>query len=120
MNEGVAIDELDRPVDNADNASQDAEHDGPDDISLRGLLLLRDAACLPYHVNERHDQGPEADAAEAVRHAPPERASRRSPRHAAWLSGAKVPAAVEACDGAVQRVFDPFADPVSGKRDEHE
>ena len=118
MDKGITVDKLHRPVNDADDTAQDAEHDRSDNVSLAGFLLLRDAHCLPYQINQSHDQGPKANASKAVRHAPAERAPRRSPWHSAWLSRAKVPASVQSRNGAVQRILDPFADPVSCKCDE--
>ena len=120
MDEGIAVDELHGPVDDADDAAQHAERDRADDVAFPSFLLLRDARRLPHHVDQRDDQRAEADAPKAVRHAPPECAARRSSRHAAWLSRAEIPAPVQTGNGAVQRVLDPLADPVSRKRDEHQ
>ena len=66
MREGVAVDELDRPLDQADDAAEDAEGAGGGGVALAGFRLLRDADGLPDHVDEGDDQGAEGDGAEGV------------------------------------------------------
>ena len=92
VGEGVAVDELDGPVEDADEAAEHAERDRRDDVAGLGFLLLRDADRLPQHVDERDDQRAEADAAERVRNRAPERTALHNNQHAPGLPAAEIPA----------------------------
>jgi hypothetical protein len=120
MGEGVAVDERDGPVEETDEAAEHAEHDAADEVALRGLILLRDAAGLAEHVDDGDDEGPEGDGPEAVGHGAAEGAGCGAPGHSAGFAAAEVPGAVDAGDGDVDGVFDPFGDPVAGEGDEDE
>ena len=120
MGEGVAVDERDGPVEEADEAAEHAEHDAADEVALRGFVLLSDAAGLAEHVDDGDDQGAEGDGPEAVGHGAAEGAGGGAPGHSAGFAAAEVPGAVDAGDGDVDGVFDPFGDPVAGKGDEDE
>ena len=118
VGECVAVDERDGPVEETDEATQYAEHDRSNHVALRGLVLLRDAACLAEHVDDCDDQGAEGDRSKAVCHGASERTRSGTFRHSSGLARAEVPGSVNASDSHVNGVLDPFGNPVAGKCDE--
>ena len=118
MRKSITIDKLDCPIHDPNQTAQATEGHRSDGIALRSLVVLRDAAGLAEHVDESDDKRAETDAAKGVSHGALEGASGGATRHTARLAGAEEPAAVDAGDGGVDGVFDPFGDPVAGERDE--
>lgn len=112
MAKSVAIDKLHGPIDQSNDALQTAETHRTDDVSLLCLLLLCYAYSLADHVDEGNDEGTKGDTAKGVGHAAFESAAGGATRHAAGFAGAEEPRAVDAGDGGVDGVFDPFADPL--------
>ena len=68
VREGVAIDELHRPVEEGDDALEAAEREGGDDVALLRFLLLCNGDALPDHVDECDDERAERNTAERVGH----------------------------------------------------
>lgn len=66
VTESIAIDELHRPVEDANDALQNAEGATGSDVAGVRFLLLCDAAGLSEQVDNGYNQTAEADAAEAV------------------------------------------------------
>ena len=108
---------LDEPVDDTDYAAEETVCDGPTQIALLSFLRLGDADGLTDHVDERNDQGAEADTAERVGQRTAQSASSGACGH---ISRAEEPRAIYAGDDGVYRIFQPFRDPVAGEGDEHQ
>lgn len=108
------------PVEKTNKAPQDTEHDRSNHISLRRLILLRDAACLSKHVDDCDDQGAKRDRTEAVGHSAAESTRCGTFWHSSWFSRAKVPRAVHTRDSDVKGVLDPLRDPKAGECDENQ
>lgn len=118
MGKRIAVDELHCPVQQADNTLQTTKCNHPHDVALLGFLLLSYGDGLPKHVDQGNDQGAERDAAKGVCHSAAECTSSDAAGHSTWLSGAEEPASVDAGDGGVQGILQPFGYPVSCKGDE--
>ena len=118
--EELEVDEclLDRPIDETDDAAEDAKCNGAAGIALLGLGLLGDAEGLANHIDQGHDQGAETDAAEGIRQGATGGAPRHPGRHPTSLTGTEEPGAVHARHDGMDGVFQPLGDPVSGKGDE--
>lgn len=117
MAERVAIEERDEPIEQGDETTQDPEPNATDETALGSFLLLRDGARLPEHLNQGENERTEADAAEGVGGGATEGAARGTVGHALRRVGEEVPGAVDAGDGGVYGVLEPFAEPVHGKGD---
>ena len=118
MRKCIAVDKLHGPIQQADKTLQTAECNHTHDVALLGFLLLSYGDGLPEHVDQGNDQGTERDAAKGVCHSTAECTSSDAAGHSTWLSGAEEPTAVDASDGGVQGVFEPFGYPVSCEGDE--
>ena len=118
MRKGIAIDKLDGPIHDPNQTAQDTERNRSDRITLRSFVILRNTTGLAEHVDKSDDEGAKTDAAKRISHGTLEGARRCATRHSAGLAGAEEPAAVDAGDGGVDGVFDPFGDPVAGECDE--
>ena len=117
MGKGITVDELHGPIDNTDQTAENTEGASGNAISPSSFVLLGDAASLADHVDDGDDEGAEADAAEGVGHGALESTSRGALRHSTRLTSAEEPTAVHARDRAMQGIFDPFGDPVTGEGD---
>ena len=91
MREGVAVQEVDRPLQDADQAAQDAVHDVPDHVAFGAFLVRGHGRGLPQHVDDRDQQAAQADAPEGVGHGAAEGAPGCAGWHAARFAGAEVP-----------------------------
>lgn len=120
VGKGVVVDELDGPVEEADETAEEAEEDGADDVAGLGFAALRDGHRLAHELDQADDETAEADAAEGVRHRAAEGAASGARGHAAGFLGAEVPRAVDAGDGSVDRLADELSDPVACERHEDE
>lgn len=117
VRKGISVDELDDPRQTRDEAVENAREDKGDNVSLPcGIVLSRLGQHLE-EVDDGHDQGPQADGAEAVRQGPPQGA----PGDARRIGpGVVIPAAVDASNRRVDRVLDPLAEPEGRKGDERD
>ena len=86
MAEGVPVDESDGPIEEANNTTKAAEHDGANYVAVLGTLLLRDAACLAKHVDDCDDERSEGDAAKRICCCALERTPSSSTGHPSRLS----------------------------------
>ena len=80
MRERISVQELHRPVQQADQAAENAESDHADDVAVLCALLSRHTAYLSQTVDDRHDQTAKANRAETVRQGTLQRAPRRPRR----------------------------------------
>nr|POF06841.1 hypothetical protein CFP56_77049 [Quercus suber] len=115
IRECVAVDKLHSPVQETDDASEDAERDARGHITGVGFMLSGDRAGLAEHVDDGHQQTTQADGTEAVRQSA---ASSTSRWPFGWVAWGKVPCAVHARDGDVDDILENLGDPVAGERDE--
>lgn len=115
VGKGVAVDELDRPIEKSDEPLQNTKGAFGGEVAVVGLGLLRDRARLAEHVDKGDDQAAETDGAEAVCQCATSGAPCWTLGH---VVGAKVPAAVDAGDDRVDQVLQDFGNPVSCKSDE--
>lgn len=118
--ERVAVDEGYQPVQERDEAPQDRGRDAADDVAFLELLPLHHRERLTQHVDDRDDQATEADAAEGVRRRPHERAAGGSFGKAAGKPAPEIPGSVYTCDGGMDGVLQPLAEPVHRECDVHD
>lgn len=119
MAEGIAVEELEGPFENGEQAADNAEDDvanGATNTTVVHGLLAGNGANLAQELNNGDKQAAEADGAEAV-------SESTLGRGAGGILGevvdAEVPGAVDAGNDGVDCVFEPLADPVHSKRDKH-
>lgn len=115
MRECIAVDELDSPVNQANDATQDTKGNLSSNVSLLTLLTLRDTHSMSDHIDNGDDQGSEADAAKGVGHCSFEGTARRATRHPTWFARTEKPRFIDPSDGGVQGNLDPVCDPVPGE-----
>ena len=118
MTESIAIEEPNRPLQEADDAPEDAEQHIAHDAGNAPLgpgLAPRYRAQLPKELHNGHEQTSQANRTEAVGERTPRRTSSRT---AGKVVRAEVPGTVHAGYRCMDSVLDPFGDPVHGERDE--
>jgi len=119
--ERISVQELESPLQEAEQAVDHAEDDVSNHVSNTAAaanLVPRDGADLAQELDNGDEQAAQADGAEAVRQ---RAAGGATSRTLGEVVHAKVPGPVDARDGRVDSVFQPFGDPVHGKRDvDHE
>lgn len=118
MGKGVAVDELDGPFEDGDDAAQETKDDDANhaaDAAVLGRRLAGDGAQLAQELDDGDNEAAEGDGAEGVGEGALEGA-------AGGVLGevvrAEVPGAVDAGDGGVDGVLEPLGDPVHGEGDE--
>lgn len=116
MRKSVAVDELDGPVEDADQTLQDAKENVTDNVPVSAGLALCDGADLSEAVNDGDNETSKADAAEGVGHGTTESPSGCSFRE---VLAAKVPGAIDAGDCDVDDVLDDLGGVICGKSDKH-
>jgi hypothetical protein len=105
VGEGVTVQELNRPVQNADQALQTAQEYDSNDISILGRTLSSRRANLAQELDDSHDETSKTDAAEAVCKGSLERPSGRAFRKV--VVAHKVPRAIHTGNDYVYRIFQP-------------
>lgn len=115
MGEGIAIEELDGPVQDANDAAEDAEQDRANKIALGCFLLLSNGADLTQEVDDCNHKTTKTDASETVGHG----AFESSPRGSrGQVVRAEIPRSIDAGYGGVDGVLEPFGDPVGRESNE--
>lgn len=115
VGEGIAVEELNSPVKDANEATKDAEKDRANQITLGGILLLSDGTELAQAVDDGNNKTAKADTSKAIGY----RALESSPGRALWhVVRAKVPGAIDSRNGRVNGVLEPLRDPVRCECDE--
>lgn len=112
IRESVAIDELHRPIQNPNEASQDTESNSSGNVTLVRFLPLSNRDGLPEHIDERNNQATKADTTKTIRHGPSESTTSSSFWETTRLSRAKEPTTVYTSDGSVDCIFEPLGDPI--------
>jgi hypothetical protein len=69
VGKGISIDELDSPIKQANEASQDAKEDSAQGVTLTSFGLLRYGTQLSEAVDDGDDQASKTDTSERVGHA---------------------------------------------------
>ena len=113
--EGVAVDELHGPFEDANETAENAEADLANEVSIAGCLVAGHGAELAQELDDGHNEGSEGDAAKAVGQSTTSGTARGSLGRVVW---SKVPSAIDARDHDMRGTLDPFRDPVCGKGDE--
>lgn len=80
VGEGVSVDKLDDPLEDRNQARQDAEENVADDVSLGTLLVLGGLGHHLEEIDNGNNQAAEADGSETIRQRPFECASRHGSR----------------------------------------
>lgn len=119
MTEGVAVEELKSPLEDAEQTAEDTENDianhATNTTVVKGLLTS-DRAQLSEELDDGDKQASQADGTEAV-------SESASGRTACSVLGevvdAKVPGTVDTRDDGVDCVLEPFRNPVRCERDKH-
>lgn len=117
MTEGVAVEELSKPVKEADQASQNTEHRVPNstaDPAFLGRLSPCNRAEMPHKLDDGENQASEADRTKAVGKCPAGGTTRRLLRE---IMRAEIPRAVDARDDGVDGILEPLRDPVHCESD---
>lgn len=104
-NVSTHVDELNSPIQDADQALKNAQGDVRSEVSRICFLLARDTACLPKHIDYRNDQTSKTDAAETVG----QRATCCASGDALGrVTRAEIPGSVNARDDNMDGVLEPF------------
>lgn len=110
--ESVSVDKLHSPVQDANEALQDAKAASHGHIPRVGFRLLCNRADLSEHVDDSNDETAETDRAKAVRQG----ATRGTPSCSRWrVSGREEPRGVHSAADRVDGVLEPFGNPVRGE-----
>lgn len=115
VGEGVAIQELNSPIQNPNQTTQDAKQDGGNNVALGGFVLSSNRADLAQEVDDGHNQTAETDAAKTVGQGSFQCAASSSPRQVVRV---EIPGTIHTGNGDMDRVLQPFRNPVHGKCDE--
>lgn len=110
--ESIAVEELDCPIQEANQAAQTAEQDTTDDITVARCVLLRDRAQLAQELDDGNNQATKTNAAETVGDGTLESAAGSS---LGLRIGVEVPRTVHAGNRGVDRVLQPLRDPIHGE-----
>ena len=115
--ECVSVQELDSPVEDANQTAQDAKQNRPHHVAITGSIALSGRAELTKSLDDSYKQTSKTDTAEAVGHGPLESTAGRALWHGVRV---EIPGAVYAGDGSVDCVLQPFGDPVHGEGNENQ
>ena len=111
----MLINSLYGPINQANNAAEEAESNRCYHVTSLRLLLLSNADRLANHVDDGNNQRTETDAAKRVGERAPRCTTSSATGHTTWLSCAKEPRAVHARNNGMHCVFEPFSYPVAGE-----
>lgn len=118
--EGVAVKELESPLNQSEEAVQDAKDchaDEATDTTLLHGLALGDGTELAEELDNSHEKTAQADGSKAVCQSTLGGTPRRI---LGEVVDAKVPRGVDAGNGGVDGVLEPLRDPVHGKSHKHD
>lgn len=112
VTEGVSVEEIDGPLQHAENTSKNTEYNIAKDVSLRRPLTSSYRAQVSQELNNGDKQASQANGSKAVCKCALGGATGGV---LGEVVGAEVPGTVDASDDGVDGVLEPLGDPVHGK-----
>jgi hypothetical protein len=115
--EGIAVDELHGPLENADETAQNAESNLANNVAITSCLVAGHRAELSQELDDGDNERSKGDAAKAVGEGT---ASGTASGALGWVARVEVPCAEDSRDDDMCGILDPLGNPVGGESDEDE
>lgn len=117
MNKGISVEELNRPLEQAQETAHDTEERISNHATVGSLLVSSGLTHLAKELNNGDQQTTQTDRAKAVSQSS---AGSSTGSVLGEIVDAKVPRAVDTSDDGMNCVLEPLRDPIHGKGDEYE